>query len=141
MMMTKDQARMTAALVHSIRPDWDELGIMAALAKAVNRADAGIVAAAAIHAGMTPTNHTPAVIPMDGPHWQKAEGTALAPKRVMEPPKSNDTSADCPEHPGVKSWACKPCRVSAPRPADFAAIREAAAEAARAERLAARGVS
>lgn len=136
MMMTKDQAKMTAALVRSIRPDWDELGIMAALAKAANRADAGLVSVAAIHAAMTATNHTPAVIPMEGPHWQRAEGTAPAPKRIIEPPKSNDTSADCPEHPGTKAWACKPCRVSAPRPADFHDQIARAAEAQRAARQA-----
>jgi hypothetical protein len=136
MMMTKDQAKMTAALIHSIRPDWDELGIMAALAKAANRAPAGMVSIAAIHAALATTNHTPAVIPMDGPHWQKADGTAPAPKRVIEPPKSNDTSADCPEHPGTKAWACKPCRTTAPRPADFQDRVARAAEAARAARAA-----
>lgn len=136
MMMTKDQATMTAALVHSIRPDWDERGIVAALAKAVQRGDAALVSIAAIHAARTPTNQTPAVISMDGPHWQKAEGTAPAPKRIIEPPKSNDTSADCPSHPGVKAWACKPCRVTTPRPADFHDQVARAAEAAHAARQA-----
>lgn len=141
MMMTQEQAKMTAALIHSIRPDWDERGIVAALAKALHRADAGLLAIAAMHAALTPTNQTPAVIAMDGPHWQKAEGTAPAPKRVVAPPASNDTSPECENHPGVKSWACKPCRVITKRPVDFDALKAQAAERARAERVASRGAA
>jgi len=136
MMMTPEQAEKTAELVHTIRPDWDVRGIYAALAKAAERADAGRLAIAALHAAMEPTNRTPAVIAMDGLHWQKAEGVAPAPKRTIEPPRTNDTSPDCPAHPGTKSWACKHCRTAVPRPVDFDAIRTAANQAARAERRA-----
>lgn len=141
MMMTPQQAQKTAELVHMIRPDWDVRGIYSALGKAAERTDAGRLILVAVHAAMEPTNRTPAVIPLDGLHWQKAEGVAPAPKRVIAPPASNDTSPECENHPGVKAWACKPCRVAAPRPVNFAEMILASAEAALAERMASRGAA
>lgn len=136
MMMTPQQAQKTAELVHSIRPDWDARGVYSALSKAATErgTDAGRLSIVALHAAMEPSNRTPAVIALDGPHWQKADGTAPAPKRTITPPSSNDTSPECPNHPGTKSWACKPCRVATSRPADFTDRIAQAAEAARAER-------
>lgn len=68
-MMTKGQADATATLVATLRPDWDVRGILAALAIAKDRGSAADVAVAAIRAASVPSNRTPAVIPLAGPHW------------------------------------------------------------------------
>lgn len=70
-MMTKPQADATATLVATLRPDWDHTGIMAALALAQVRGPAHEVAIAAIRAAASPSNRTPAVIPLEGQHWNR----------------------------------------------------------------------
>lgn len=67
--ISRSQAEHLAALVHATRPDWDAPGILAALSKLRTRPLA-VVAYAAIRAAETPTNRTPAVIALDGPHWR-----------------------------------------------------------------------
>ncbi len=58
-----------ATLVSTIRHDWDEAGVRAALAKVVDR-PLGVVSAAAINAALTRTDQrSPAIIAMSGTHW------------------------------------------------------------------------
>ncbi len=71
--LTPGQIRSLAALVSSLRDDWTRPGIEAALQKARDVAAAADVAVAAIRASQVPTNTTPAVIPLDGPHWRTSE--------------------------------------------------------------------
>lgn len=61
-----------ASLVHTIRPDWQEPGIRAALAKVADRPLLD-VAVAAVAACRRLDQRTPAVIACDGAHWPKAD--------------------------------------------------------------------
>ncbi len=98
--MTKRQADALAVLVATLRTDWDPRGIMAALRLCRDRAEAHVVAIAAITAAAIPTNRTPAVIALAGPHWVAANVES------PQPPGRNDR---CPTHYG---WAgnCPGCR-------------------------------
>lgn len=69
MRMTKPQAILIAKFVGEIRPEWDFHGVMAALAKAADKAGVASVAVAAITAAADPDAETPGVIPTDGSHW------------------------------------------------------------------------
>lgn len=69
MRMTKPQAILIAKFVGEIRPEWDFHGVMAALAKAADKAGVASVAVAAITAAADPDAQTPGVIPTDGSHW------------------------------------------------------------------------
>jgi hypothetical protein len=73
-----------------VRPDWDTKGIVHALGEARTKGTAAQVAVAALVAAQNPTNRTPAVIPLAGPHWP-ASGAPVA-RRV--PPRSK-TCATC----------------------------------------------
>lgn len=65
--------RALAALVHEVRPSWDEPGIDAAIRKAATarwcRDDAHLIVAAVKCAAVV-TNRTPAVIAHEGDHWR-----------------------------------------------------------------------
>lgn len=72
--ITPDQARALATLVVAMRTDgepWDAQGVYVAIGKAATRGTADEVIHAALAAAATATNRTPAVIAMDGPHWQR----------------------------------------------------------------------
>lgn len=77
-MMTRGQAEATATLIATLRPDWDHRGILAAIQTAAPRHTAPQIAIAAIHAATNPTNRTPAVIPLNGPHWNTGPTTGPA---------------------------------------------------------------
>lgn len=75
--MTRDEAEHLARYLSAIRKrlpgdDWDRHGIEGELAKARGRATSPDLACAAIRAAEIPTNRTPAVIGMDGPHWRES---------------------------------------------------------------------
>lgn len=75
--MTHQEASDLATLVEKLRrrlpgDPWHKPGIEDALARARHRASAPDLACAAIRAAEIPTNRTPAVIGMDGPHWREA---------------------------------------------------------------------
>lgn len=107
MMMTKDQAQALTALVNALRPDWDAQGVYAALAKARTMGTAPELAVAAIRAAATPTNKTPAVIAMRGPHWQAPQATANPGNVWHGPPDRN--APRCPEHTSHPT-PCAACR-------------------------------
>lgn len=106
MTITRDQAEALAELVHALRPEWDPQGILAALAKARDRADAPTVAIAAIRAAATPTNRTPAVIPLSGDHWIDP---AVTPSSTGAVPGPSDARCDEPGHEHYR-LPCKGCR-------------------------------
>lgn len=62
--------RALAFLINQIRPDWDESGVLVTLRKCAS-APLEQLAVAAIHAAAFRTDQrTPAVIALDGEHWQ-----------------------------------------------------------------------
>lgn len=79
--MTFKQGQALARFLHELRNDWDVLGIESALQKARDRGQAHEVAQAAIRAAALASNRTPAVIPMEGPHWQASHSGAAATSR------------------------------------------------------------
>lgn len=76
--ITRRQATALAELIHALRPEWDAPGVLAAIGEARDVGPAPMVAIAAIRAATTPTNRTPAVIPMEGAHWRTDPGSPAA---------------------------------------------------------------
>lgn len=63
-----------ANLIHTIRPDWDEAGVRAALAKVMDRPLID-VATAALAATHRTDQYTPAIIAKPGAHWSTTKHT------------------------------------------------------------------
>ncbi|WP_206515563.1 hypothetical protein [Georgenia faecalis] len=112
MMMTKlekNHAQALAAFITTLRPDWDPQGVYVALGKARDHGDAAQVAIAAIRAATTPTNRTPAVIPLQGDHWavSSTPGTP-APHRGTRAPRCTVYG-----HENYPAHNCAGCRTDA----------------------------
>lgn len=103
--ITKDQAQALAALVATLRPDWDAQGVMAALSKARDRGNAYELAHAAIAAAATPTNRTPAVIGMAGAHWEPP-----APAAPSQVPPAGMPRCAAYGHDHETAHNCRTCR-------------------------------
>ena len=131
--ITLKQAEICAAAWHEIRPDWGVPSMMTMLEANATRAPFGELLRAGINAALNPKAKTPAVIFQPGKHWLDAE-QSTDPARTSW--FGNDTSDDCPNHPTVKAWDCRPCRRSDPKPANFRERVEAEAEKLRAARAA-----
>lgn len=101
MPLTLEQATPLAALVHQLRPEWDERGILKALEKCAGR-NLFDVAAAAIRAAADRGAKTPGVIPSDGPHWRERVSDQLSPRNPMP-------HEECPHHVGQFRLACSGC--------------------------------
>ena len=86
------QLRAIAFLVHSIREDWHEAGIMAALKK-LNDRDIADLATAALKAAKRTDQRTPEVIAMSGSHWSEAKHAEPTP----QPPARRS---------GLVCWGC-----------------------------------
>jgi len=132
--ITDDQARALAYLVSLLRAGrngWDQAGVRAAIHKARMNADAHDLCVAAIRAAQNPTNRTPAVIAMDGPHWRTGGGELT---RDLPAPR-----CDKPGHTSYPATNCGACRSEAlqvdkvlPEPdPDVAAIASRGADRAR----------
>lgn len=151
--LTERQAQIIAAAWNELRPRWGVPSLLTLLEKNLTRAPFGDLLRAGINAAMDPRVETPGAIFKDGPHWLTMERAALkaaesaaaaavaavvrsasapAPSRWV----SNDTSEDCPNHPTVKAWDCRPCRRADPAPANFRDRIAAETERVRAERAA-----
>ena len=92
--MTQKEAHTLAAFVALIRsrcggPEWHKAGIEDALGRARKVAPAPDLAIAAIRAAREPLNRTPAVIGLEGPHWQ---GSQTPPRRPYD---ANKTCGTC----------------------------------------------
>lgn len=103
MPLTRDQATALAELIHVVRPSWDTRGIftrgLVPLAK--HPAPLEVIAWAALRAAADPDNRTPAVIPLNGHHWNLAD-------RPPEPRLTPDL--ECPRHVGKWAGNCPLCR-------------------------------
>lgn len=92
--MTQKEAHALTAYIHLIRersggPEWHKAGIEDALGRARKTAPSPDLAIAAIRAAREPSNRTPAVIGMEGPHWQ---GSSTPPRRPFD---ANTTCGIC----------------------------------------------
>ncbi len=67
---TPEHAKHLTPLIESLRPDWQRPGIADAIWKARGKGTALEVCIAAIKACVL-SNRTPAVIPLDGAHWNE----------------------------------------------------------------------
>jgi hypothetical protein len=85
MTLGHDQAKALAAFINTLRPDWDKPGILHYVGAARFRGDTAGVSIAAIRAALDPNNRTPAVIAMDGRHWNHADVHVLATRRYDHP--------------------------------------------------------
>lgn len=77
--MTQDRdkaERAIAFLVSQIRPDWNEPGVVSELRKCSERPLAQVAAAALHCAELRTDQRTPAVIALDGAHWQALDRMA-----------------------------------------------------------------
>lgn len=110
--LARTPAEHLAAFLASIRPDWDTAGIVQALGNARPLGTAAEIAHAAIRAAGEPTNRTPAVIALAGPHWKPPEPRERTetpmPDRIQRCPRCgriltrghDHTDADCqPQDP------------------------------------------
>jgi hypothetical protein len=151
--LTERQAQIIAAAWHELRPRWGVPALLTLLAKNQTRAPFGDLLRAGINAALDPRVETPGAIFVDGPHWLTVERAALkaaesaaqaAVAAVVRsasapaPPRwvGNDTSEDCPNHPTVKAWDCRPCRRADPPPPNLRERIAAEAEKVRAARAA-----
>lgn len=101
MAFDKETGLAIAALMHRLRPDWDQPGCLAAVAKVASLHPAD-VAMAAIRLCETPEAKTPmALANRDGQHW--VEKVA---RGVLYPPKREEA---CPKHPGEWPDNCRGC--------------------------------
>ena len=86
-----------AYIVHDIRPDWDQAGILAVLQRHPDRTPLPDLAVAAIWAACTRTDQkTPAVIGRTGSHWDQPP-TGQKPaieQRVWQAPTQDTPPAD-----------------------------------------------
>lgn len=103
--LNHEQAKHLAALVAALRPGWDVPGVRKALWDARTKGTPDQVAHAAITAAMDPTNRTPAVIALDGPHW--------ATVRPVETRGANYDRCQVPGHEQWPAWHCAGCRADA----------------------------
>ncbi|WP_102508142.1 hypothetical protein [Sanguibacter massiliensis] len=86
--ITRDQAQALAALIATMRPDWQTPGILKALSDARARGTGWDLAHAALYAAQDPSVRTPAVIALPGDHWRGraiGDGTPLHFDRCPEP--------------------------------------------------------
>lgn len=101
-MMKKDQGQAIAALMHTLRPDWDVTGCLSVLADLKHR-DAHDVGMAAIRLCATPEAKSPGALRnQQGPQWTER----VSAPEPMRPPRKTE---DCPKHPGNWAGTCPGC--------------------------------
>jgi hypothetical protein len=114
--LTREQAHKLAEFISTIRPDWGTPGVVKALSDARTRGDVAQVAQAAVRAAATPTNRTPAIIALPGPHWQSTTApsggvTGLDPYAEAQHRRTRELSADhlAGDHRGTPTPDCPRC--------------------------------
>lgn len=104
MPITREEATALAELICAVRPQWNTRGVLskglAPLAK--HPAPLPVIAWAAIRAAQDPDNRTPAVIPLNGPHWNLSD--------QPKPPRLTP-DLECPQHLGQWAGNCRSCAV------------------------------
>lgn len=103
MPITRDQALPLAELLCVIRPQWNTRGVLTAGLQPLEKhpAPLEVIAWAAIRAAQDPDNLTPAVIPLNGPHWNLAD-------RPTQPRLTPEH--ECARHVGQWAGNCPSCR-------------------------------
>ena len=104
--ITRPQADALAALVHTLRIEWDIPGVIKALRDARDRGSAFDVAIAALHCASDLTNRTPAVIAMAGAHWTKGKALGMT-------GGGNFVRCPKPGHTSFPAHNCGACRMDA----------------------------
>ena len=107
----RDQAQALAALIATLRPDWQPPGILKALSDARTRGTAWDLAHAALYAAQDPSVRTPAVIALPGDHWRGrslGDGTPIHYPRCPEPGHTSYRADNC--------GACRAERLEATAP-------------------------
>ena len=107
----RDQAQALAALIATLRPDWQPPGILKALSDARTRGTAWDLAHAALYAAQDPSVRTPAVIALPGDHWRGrslGDGTPIHFPRCPEPGHTSYRADNC--------GACRAERLEATAP-------------------------
>src|ERR1035437_9848783 len=110
--LTRDQGEALSAVIHELRPDWNEAGIKAALIKASDLGTFAELCVAACRCAANPEARTPAFIAEHtAPHWQATAATTNRPAPRM-----------CVDHPTERSSGCRICfQAAVPRP-DWLAV-------------------
>lgn len=122
MPLTLDQGQALATLVHRLRPEWDERGVLSALEKCAGRNELD-VAMAAIRATADLGAKTPGVIPSDGPHWRERLSETRSPRNPLP-------HEECGAHPGQFRLSCSGCRSEKLTPVERAEVLHMSAEEA-----------
>jgi len=97
LIITDQQARAVAYLLHEIRPDWPVASLVSLIEKHRDVPSLGALVIAATTKAMEPSCQTPAPIFHPGPHWPAKTAAALP---RPEP---------CPDHIGESSHNCRCC--------------------------------
>ena len=109
MTITREQAHALAALVRTIRPDWDERGTVKALSDAREMGTPVEVCIAALRAADCATNRTPAVIAMKGSHWSAPTAQPQQPWQTTYGLPPTPDEPRCEKH-GHQRLPCASCR-------------------------------
>lgn len=97
-MITDQQARAIAYLLHELRTDWGVQSLLSLIDKHKDAVSIGPLTIAAVTKAMEPTCKTPAPIFHPGPHWPVKAKTNL--------PKPEP----CPDHIGEAAHNCRCCQ-------------------------------
>lgn len=118
--------RALAFLLHEIRDEWDEHGILSALRKLSDKPLAEVSAAAIFCAHHRTDQRTPACIALSGEHWQALD--RMANKAPAEPTYTPPAATEqtCRTH--GDRMPCRGCAADMKAAADVLAQNEAAAE-------------
>ena len=110
--LTRDQGEALVAVIHELRPDWNDAGIKAALIKASDLGTFAELCVAACRCAANPEARTPAFIAEHtAPHWQTTTPATTRPMPRM-----------CVDHPTERASGCRICfKAAVPMPDGFAA--------------------
>lgn len=100
---SRNDAQTITDWVHQIRPAWDKPGIASALFKRRDAQPARL-ALAALAAAATPTNRSPAIIAMEGPHWRIGEGIESESDRHPSNEDVRTLCAECFKPQRIHPW-------------------------------------
>lgn len=109
MTMTQTQGQALAAFVARIRTDWDQPGILAAIAKAQTLGTPVQVARALINLADNTDLRTPAILAQPGSHWLAPDGSHVQ--------RRGDNDVRCPDH-SMSVMPCPQCEAKRCDPTD-----------------------
>ena len=101
--LTQPQAEALTTLITTLRPDWDERGILATLRNIHPTRDAWAICHAALTAAANPSNRTPKVLEYEGAHW----ATLQTVRQRVDPTAA--VTQPCQDHPHYQAQTCPSC--------------------------------